>query len=187
MQQKKILALCGSTKKNSTNEQLLNYIAHHFQEELEVSFFKELDQLPHFNPGIDQENPPKLVVQMRQQIAEADGVLICTPEYVFSLPGVLKNAIEWCVSTTVFSNKPTAFIVASASGEKAFEALELILQTIEVRVNSEASLLIRGAKGKMVANDTPNPETQNQITKLITAFIACINEENAVPTKYKLP
>ena len=185
MQQKKILALCGSTKKNSTNEQLLTYIAHHFQEELDLSFFTELDQLPHFNPDVDQDNPPQLVLQLRQQISDADGVLICTPEYVFSLPGVLKNAIEWCVSTTVFSNKPVAFIVASASGEKAFESLDLILRTIEARINLEASLLIRGAKGKMLANDLPNPETQAELNKLTAAFIACINEENAVPTKYK--
>ena len=185
MQQKKVFALCGSTKKNSTNEQLLNYIAHHFQEDLDVSIFTELDQLPHFNPDVDQDNPPEVALRLRQGINTADGVILCTPEYVFSLPGVLKNAIEWCVSTTVFSNKPVAFIVASASGEKAFEALELILRTIETRMHSQANLLIRGAKGKMKEQDLPNEEVQLQIKKMMAAFMECMDETNVVPTKYK--
>ncbi len=63
---------------------------------------------------LDGENPPEAVLAFRKQIAAADGVLICTPEYVFTLPGSLKNALEWCVSTTIFSQKPTGLITASA-------------------------------------------------------------------------
>jgi chromate reductase len=51
--------------------------------------FNSIDQLPHFNPDLDNEAPPESVLRFRQQIQEADGVLICTPEYVFSLPGSL--------------------------------------------------------------------------------------------------
>ena len=84
-----------------------------------------------------------------RSIAAADGVVICTPEYVFSLPGSLKNAIEWTVSTTVFSNKPVAIITASGLGEKAHEALQLIMKTIEATMLPSTQLLIQGARTKL--------------------------------------
>ncbi|WP_363317949.1 NAD(P)H-dependent oxidoreductase [uncultured Algibacter sp.] len=46
-------------------------------------------------------------MDFRNKIENADGIVICTPEYVFSIPSGLKNTIEWCVSTNAFSNKPT--------------------------------------------------------------------------------
>ena len=61
----------------------------------------------------------------------------------------LKNAIEWCVSTTVFSDKPVGIITASASGEKAHEELKLIMQTVQAIVHEETCLLIKGVKGKV--------------------------------------
>jgi chromate reductase len=77
-------------------------------------------------------------------------VLICTPEYVFILPGMLKNALEWTVSSTVFTHKPVALIVASAAGDHAMASLALILQTLTGQpVPATLQLLIKGAKGKM--------------------------------------
>ena len=121
---KKILAISGSIRKNSTNEFILKAIADLYRNELEVRVYNQIDQLPYFNPDLvkNEQSVPKTVKEFYQLIEEADGVLICTPEYVFSLPGALKNALEWTVSTTVFSYKPFAFIVASASGEKAFDS-----------------------------------------------------------------
>ena len=116
----KILAISGSTKKNSSNEAILRFVAENFKNTTVVEVFDSIDKLPHFNPDVDKEALPAEVLNFRNQIQEANGILICTPEYVFSLPGSLKNAIEWNVSITNFSNKPVAFIVAAASGEKAF-------------------------------------------------------------------
>ena len=115
---KKILAIIGSTRVNSSNLNLVKYLEVLSKDIFEITYFEGLITLPHFNPDLDHENPPQEVVAFRQQIADAHGVIICTPEYVFSLPGSLKNAIEWCVSTTVFSQKPVGLITASASGEK---------------------------------------------------------------------
>lgn len=145
---KKLLAISGSTRKASTNESILKAIADWYATEFEVHVYKGLADLPHFNPDITDEELSTSVKEFRTLIDEADGVLFCTPEYVFSLPGSLKNAIEWTVSTTVFSHKPVGFVVASASGEKAFEALELIMSTIEAKIKEQSTLLIRGAKGK---------------------------------------
>jgi len=143
-----ILAILGSTRKSSVNLQILNAIADLISDSISIQINEDLDKLPHFNPDLDNDYAPELVQVFRTKIKEADGVLICTPEYVFNLPGSLKNAIEWTVSTTVFSQKPVAIITASALGEKAHEALQLIMKTIEAKVSEQTQLLIQGLKVK---------------------------------------
>lgn len=172
---KNIFAISGSTRKGSSNETILQYIAEAFRDEFSLEIYEGIDHLPHFNPDLDRDNPPAEVVQFRERIAAADGVIICTPEYVFSLPGSLKNAIEWCVSTTVFSHKPVSIIVASASGEKAFESLELVMKTIETKIVDGAKLLIRGAKGKIGKDGTIDEGTARQIKHLGQSLLECIN------------
>ncbi|WP_431244573.1 NADPH-dependent FMN reductase [Flavobacterium sp. P21] len=145
----KIFAIIGSTRKNSSNYKILKYISEKINSQFEIEIFEEIDQLPHFNPDLDQETPPKKVTEFRNKIAQADGILICTPEYVFSLPGTLKNALEWCVSTTVFSGKRTGLITASASGEMAHEQLLLIMKTVEAKFENSEQILIQGIRGKV--------------------------------------
>src|SRR5688500_10423432 len=110
-----LLAISGSTRKNSSNERMLRAIAAQYSGQLEVEIYTRIDELPHFNPDATTGTLPPAVQELLAKIEQADGVLICTPEYVFSLPGALKNALEWTVATTVFSYKPVAFIVAAAS------------------------------------------------------------------------
>jgi len=146
---KKIIAVSGSTRKNSSNFKILKFISEHTNSQYEVEIFEDLESIPHFNPDLDTENPPEEVTLFRNKILIADGVIICTPEYVFSLPGSLKNALEWCVSTTVFSNKKVGLITASASGEKGHEQLSLIMKTIEAKFDDKTQLLIQGIRGKL--------------------------------------
>ena len=146
---KKIIAVSGSTRKNSSNFKILKFIFEHINNRYEVEIFEDLESIPHFNPDLDTENPPEEVTIFRNKILAADGVIICTPEYVFSLPGSLKNALEWCVSTTVFSNKKVGLITASASGEKGHEQLSLIMKTIEAKFDDKTQLLIQGIRGKL--------------------------------------
>ena len=168
---KKILAIIGSTRANSSNLKLVAKIEALSREIFDFTIFDEISSLPHFNPDLDNDHPPESVVSFRKNIAEADGILICTPEYVFSLPGSLKNAIEWCVSTTVLSQKPVGLITASASGDKASEELQLIMQTLETKFNEDTTLLIKGIKGKI--NDQleiSDPETLSNVMRFIAAF-----------------
>jgi len=97
MEKVKILAITGSTRNNSSNYKILKFISEHIKDSFEVEIFEDLAEIPHFNPDLDKENPPKEVEVFRNKIISADGVIICTPEYVFSLPGSLKNALDWCV------------------------------------------------------------------------------------------
>lgn len=149
MRKIKILAITGSTRKNSSNFKILKYISDNVKTEFEVEIFEDLAEIPHFNPDLDNENPPENVVSFKNKIIQADGIIICSPEYVFSLPGSLKNALEWCVSTTIFSNINTGLITASASGEKGHEQLLLIMKTLEARFQKNTQLLIQGIRGKI--------------------------------------
>nr|WP_199003063.1 NADPH-dependent FMN reductase [Flavobacterium sp. ASV13] len=173
----KILAITGSTRKNSSNFKLLKFISEHIKNEFEVEIFEDLDQIPHFNPDLDNENPPEKVLDFRNKIIAADGVLICTPEYVFSLPGSLKNALEWCVSTTIFSNKKTGLITASASGEMAQDQLSLIMKTLEASFDESTQLLIQGVRGKIneegkMINEETALALQNFIHHFENQFLA---------------
>ncbi len=168
---KKILAICGSTKTNSTNELILRQIAKLYGESFDFEIHLNIADLPHFNPDLDNDEVPDSVKEFREYIEKADGVIISTPEYVFSLPGSLKNAIEWTVSTTIFFDKPTAFIIAAASGEKAFDSLELILQTIGANVSEHSKLIIKAAKVKLnLSKEITDKAVLEAIDKLIKSL-----------------
>lgn len=167
----KILAITGSTRKNSSNYKILKYISNHIKTHFEVEIFEELDTIPHFNPDLDTENPPQEITILRNKINSANGVIICTPEYVFSLPGSLKNALEWFVSTTIFSDKKTGLITASASGEMGHEQLLLIMKTLEADFDDTTQLLIQGIRGKVDADGKiTNKETEEALQNFIHNF-----------------
>ncbi len=172
---KKVLAISGSTRKNSTNESILAAIAKLYSNELDVQIYNQIDKLPYFNPDMDkgEDEAPGSVKTFREKIDQSDAVIICTPEYVFSLPGALKNALEWTVSTTVFSYKPFAFIVASASGVKAFESLDLIMSTLlQTKIDANYKLLIRGSRGKInEAGEFSDEKTLTAIKKVVDSLI----------------
>jgi chromate reductase len=173
----KILAITGSTRKKSTNFKILKYISEEIKKGFEVEIFEDLDKLPHFNPDLDTDNLPQIIISFRNKIIQADGVMICTPEYVFSLPGSLKNALEWCVSTTIFSKKKVGLITASASGEMGHEQLILIMKTLEAQFEDENLLLIQGVRGKIneegkIVNDETLAALQQFITNFENHFFA---------------
>lgn len=173
---KKVFAICGSIRTQSANLSIIQYVAEIVSKEIKVEIYNNLAALPHFNPDLDKERAPEIVEELRSKIKNADGVLICTPEYVFSLPGSLKNAIEWCVSTTVFSEKPVALITASASGVKAHESLQLVMKTIYADIREETQLLIQGAKGKVNSDgEVIDVIVANQLKDLAAAFMIQLN------------
>ena len=174
-EKKKILAIIGSASQNSANQKLVNHLIFLTKDELVFTIYDELKTLPHFDPELSAYNPPKLIVELRDKIDKADGILICTPEYVFSIPSGLKNAIEWCISTTVFSDKPSGLITASASGLKGHEELQLIMKTAMAQFSDETMLLIQGVKGKINnQGQIIDSKTTDNLNKFANAFIALV-------------
>jgi chromate reductase len=166
---KKILVINGSASTGSSNQRLIERIAERLSGDFEINQCADLKTLPHFDPQLSESNPPQEIVWLRKQINDAAGIIICTPEYVFSIPSGLKNVIEWCVAATVFSDKPTGLITASAAGEKAHEELKLIMKTVMAKFNDETTWLIQGVKGKI---NTSGEITQEQTKKELTSFVA---------------
>ncbi|MCF6132775.1 NADPH-dependent FMN reductase [Flavobacterium wongokense] len=168
---KNIFVIVGSASEDSANHKIINLFAELAKNDFNVSVYKELKALPHFDPQVSIEGPPEKITEVRNEIQKADGIVICTPEYIFSIPSGLKNVIEWCVSTDVFDNKPTALITASANGEKGHEQLKLIMQTVMAKVTDQTNLLIPGIKGKINGQgEITNPKTIEDLMSLIINF-----------------
>lgn len=168
---KKIFAIIGSASDNSSNLRLVEQIVLKTNNLFSWEIFDKLRKLPHFNPEQSVNNTPEIILDVREKINQADGILICTPEYVFSIPSGLKNLIEWCVSTTVFSRKPTALITASALGIKGHEELQLLMKTIEASFTDKTSLLIHGIKGKITLDgEISDRATKEAVENLLIEF-----------------
>lgn len=171
---KKIIAISGSTRKDSSNEAVLQTIKEAYSDALDVHIYQNITELPHFNPDPNLENFAPSVVEFRKLVDQADGVIICSPEYVFSLPAVLKNALEWTVATVVFSDKPVALIIASGLGEKAFEQLILIMKTLQSKIGENATLLLQGTRSKVNSGKITDVSTLEKIDVLMRSFISAI-------------
>lgn len=176
-QQKKVLAISGSTRQNSSNHNLIKAIAELFIDELEITIYESIANLPHFNPDDNNENVPPQVLDFRKQLNESEGVLICTPEYAHGVPGTLKNAIDWTVSTNEFSHKPTALITASTDGRFGHAALLETLKVIEAENINELQLLISFVRTKISDNKITDEKTLSGIKQLINNFIKTLNKK----------
>jgi len=170
----RIIAIPGSMSQRSVNLSLIRSIIHIFSDRLDIKVFEGLADIPHFNPDLDNENPPENVSNFRRQLKQADGILICTPEYAMGVPGTLKNAIDWTVSSMEFSHKPVALITASTTGQKGHQSLINTLKIIEADMPDDSQLLISYVKTKVKDDKIIDPQTLQQIKELIRSMITTI-------------
>ncbi|SOE23506.1 NAD(P)H-dependent FMN reductase [Spirosomataceae bacterium TFI 002] len=166
-----ILAINGSASENSSNLSILRTLVQLFESKYNIQILDDLSEFPHFRTELTNENVPAKILELRSQIEKADGVIICTPEYIFSIPSGLKNIIEWCVSTTVFTDKPIGLITASANGEMGHKELLLIMKTLQAKLTSDTTLLIRGVKGRVNKDGQVIDEnTEKQLRKFVLSM-----------------
>jgi chromate reductase, NAD(P)H dehydrogenase (quinone) len=112
----RILAISGSLRRDSHNTRLLRAAAEMLPPGVELVGFDGLADVPAYNEDLDGDRAPEEVEALRAAIADADAVLISTPEYNASVPGVLKNAVDWAsrpYPSNVLKDKPVAVIGAS--------------------------------------------------------------------------
>jgi chromate reductase len=112
----RILGISGSLRRGSHNTSLLRAAAEALPPGVELEVFDGLRELPPYDADLDVEPPDPAVARLREEIDEADGVMIATPEYNGSIPGLLKNALDWAsrpFPDSVLRGKPVAVIGAS--------------------------------------------------------------------------
>ncbi|MBC7829074.1 MAG: NAD(P)H-dependent oxidoreductase [Chitinophagaceae bacterium] len=178
----KILAISGSFRTNSSNTNILRTITTMAPENVEVILYEGLGGLPHFNPVLDDENSSSAVKELRDLLLSVHGVIVCTPEYAFGVPGSLKNALDWTVSSGELTNKPVAVITASLVGEKAHAALLQIFTALSSSIAEGATLLIPFIRTKLnEKGEVSDADTLQSIQKVLNSLLACIENQLLFP------
>jgi len=168
----RILAISGSLRPGSSADAVITAAISRFPPQATVVRYEGLAGLPHFN---DSQSPPQQVIDFRQQIALADGVLIVSPEYAFGVPGSLKNALDWTVSSGEWVNKPLALITAATGGQNAHAAWQLIFTALSANLAPGAALLISFIRSKMsAAAIVTDPATLDDIGKVTSVLVKTI-------------
>ncbi|KIA62691.1 NADPH-dependent FMN reductase [Nocardia vulneris] len=110
-----VLLISGSTRSASTNSAALRTVQAIAPADIETRWYDRLAELPAFNPDDDGTGHPS-VLALREALSAADAVLFCTPEYAGTLPGSLKNLLDWTVGTADLYEKPTAWLTVAVPG-----------------------------------------------------------------------
>lgn len=174
-----IAAISGSLKSTSSNTNILRAIANFAPENVVVNLVEGLDTLPHFNP--ENEEEIESLTNFRQQLKNADGIIFSTPEYAYGVPGVLKNALDWIVSSGELYHKPVAAISASpvfSGGDKALASLLLTLSALGTNMNEASSLSIANIKNKISeSGEITDPGTLQLLKSVFNDLLARISSE----------
>jgi NAD(P)H-dependent FMN reductase len=168
-----ILGISGSLRSNSSASAILNVVAGLVPEQVEFTIYNGLAGIPAFD---DSNEIPEPVADLIKLLSEADGVFFVIPEYAFGVPGALKNALDWTVSSsTAFPDKPVALITAATAGDKAHAAFLLTLKAISTKIPEGATLLISFVRSKLnEKNEVKDTATLDSIRAVITALIVGI-------------
>jgi chromate reductase, NAD(P)H dehydrogenase (quinone) len=172
----RILGIAGSLRKASTNRAALRAAAELAPEGTEIEIF-ELDAIPPFNQD-DEAEPPAAVAEFKRKIREADAILFVTPEYNYSISGVLKNAIDWAsrpYGDSAWDGKPAA-IMGVSGGNIATARAQYDLRKMMVFLNmfpiNRPEVMIGNSADKFDASGTLTDEpTREFIAKLLQSLV----------------
>ena len=168
-----ILGISGSLRSNSSASAILNTVAGLVPERVEFTIYSGLADIPAFN---DSNEIPGTVAAFIKLLSEADGVFFVIPEYAFGVPGALKNALDWRVSSsTAFPDKPVALITAATGGDKAHAAFLLTLKAMSSKIPEGATLLLSFIRSKLnERNEVKDRATLDSIRAVINSLIDSI-------------
>ena len=165
-----IVGICGSLQAASSNLALLRDAAALMPTDANFTLFEGLGDIPHFNPDHEAAGAPDQVVEFRALLLAADGVIIASPEYGFSLPGSLKNAIDWAIGTGELAGKPIAVAASVAGPGRGRRGLQALLVTL-------------GAVGAVVVGGEPivrGPDARAELGALIASLIDAVEQREPV-------
>lgn len=173
----KILGIPGSLRKGSYNLSALRAAQQLAPADVELEIFT-LNGIPPFSED-DERNPPARVTEFKQKIREADAILFSTPEYNYSIPGVLKNAIDWAsrpYGDSAWAGKPVAMMGASIGmlgSARAQYHLRQVFVFLDVHPLNQPEVLIANAAQKFDAQGNLTDEkTKEMIVRLLTNLVS---------------
>lgn len=175
-----LLGISGSLRKDSLNTHLLKAFAARLPEGATMDTF-DIGTLPLFNQD-HEKNPVQAVTDFKAKIRAADGIVFATPEYNRSIPGPLKNAVDWAsrpYGDNAWDGKPT-FIIGATGGAigtaVAQSALKIPLSYLNMHVLGQPEFYLGGADKKFDAEgNLTDDSTKEHIDKAIAAFTAFID------------
>ena len=177
MKKVSILAFAGSLRKDSFNKALVHAAVELAPENVAIKVF-DLNGIPPFNEELET-NPPEIVRQFKDKIRGADALLIATPEYNYSIPGVLKNAIDWASrpkADTPLMGKPVAIMSASTGrlgGARAQYHLRQTFVFLDMEpLNRPEVMLSDAAHNIDVDGNLTNEQTRQLIVQQLEALTA---------------
>lgn len=130
-----ILVLVGSLRRGSKTAELAHAVTHLLPTDAESTTYAALAELPHYDEDLDGDTPPETVTAFRAALARADAVVVASPEYNGSIPGVLKNAIDWASrprGSAPLDGMPVAIVSVSPSPRGAQWAREDLVKVLRV-------------------------------------------------------
>ncbi len=178
----RVLGISGSLRRGSLNSTLLRAAAERLPAGVELVEFEELRDIPPYDEDVELVGTPAAVRELRDAMRDADAVLVATPEYNHSIPGVLKNALDWAsrpAGQSALSGKPAAVIGAStgmfgavwaqAETRKVLGALGGRVVEVELPVARADQLLVDGRL------ELPPPQSE-QLEELLAHLVAAAEE-----------
>ena len=175
----RVLGISGSLRADSYNTQLLRNAAELLPEGVELELYDGLRDLPPYDQDVEDAGAPAAVQHLRDRIAAADAVLLATPEYNGSIPGVLKNAVDWASrprGEAALLNKPAAVVGASTGafgGVWAQADLRKVLGLAGARV-VEGEVAIGHAQEKFAGGRLIDAELRAQLGELMRQLAAAV-------------
>lgn len=172
-----VLGISGSLRSDSHNTRLLSAAARELPEGTEFRLFEGLREVPPYDEDDDRDPAPAAVARLREALAEADALLIATPEYNASIPGQLKNALDWASrprATSPMRFKPVAVIGASTGAFGAVWAqaeLRKVLGASGARV-AEGDLALGHAHDKWGDGDALDEDTRRQLREVLEQLLS---------------
>jgi chromate reductase, NAD(P)H dehydrogenase (quinone) len=173
-----IVAISGSLRAHSANTTILQAISELAPDNINIQIYEGIGNLPHFNPELDGDLALAPVQSWRTRLKHADAVIFCTPEYAHGVPGVLKNALDWIVSSGEFMHKPTAVISASPAPDGGERANASLVQTLTVMMAEivTGSMCIPAVSAKLnERGEITDPQTVRSIQFLLENLVGKIN------------
>jgi len=155
----RLMMISGSTRTGSTNTAALRTVRAIAPTDVVAVLYAGLPDLPAFSPDADDE-PPPAVRHLRAELAAADAVLFCSPEYAGSLPGSLKNLLDWTVGSGELYGKPVAWlnIAAPGRGGGAQDQLRTVLSYVGAEVIEDGCLRLTVAREAVGPDSTVTDE-----------------------------